>query len=285
MVNFDAIGPLFEQCEREDALRLARFDNRIEKARLFDRAVDMMSRNTDGDAIHLHAHGGTDLFASKISERNIRRTILSIYPNPETAKYIMDTFRTRGSVSSKLVQEGEHAVRREYALSDKKLQSNSFRNSLPGMWTIHDDIRSAGVLRAILGDRKIQSASMLFAIPTKAMLFQAPYEIPREKTPPEVLKQRIGFVRHALMNAMFTTTAEIMEPAGTLLMGWFVKAGQNHPEYIPKRDVSGLRFWDQYTARMPVAIFDDLDPFPVATAVIVQFVRNSTPWDGDGKGQ
>jgi acyl-CoA thioesterase len=153
------------------------------------------------------------------------------------------------------------------------------------MWTIHDDIRSAGVVRAILGDRKIQSASMLFATPTKAMLFQAPYEIPRQKTSPEALKQRAGFVIHALMNAMFTTTAELMEPAGTLTMGWFAQAEQNHPEYLPQRDFSGLRFWDQYTARMPPVILKNPGAFSGMTAVIAQYVRNKTPWDGDGKGQ
>lgn len=271
MLSLDEIKTILEEDDRRDAGLLVKIENNLDRdAELYDEALKWMPAATKEPGIHLHAHGATPLFETTLGARMKTMHILGMQPNKTMAKMTAETLQSKNSVDSSFKQVGKNCLIREYSLDDKRLQKAPFQTIAPALWTIHDHIRSANVLRAILGGQKIQSASMLFPPVTTVMLHEAPYTYTDQKMPIQEYVQRSHDITARMLNAMFLHSAEFMEPGGTLVLGWLArkkgKVGTGHM-YLPDANK-----WKIDPQRPGKTIGSLPYPFENYEAVIARFI-------------
>lgn len=268
-----------ERCDSLSAKQLYQFDENIWETGLYQRAAHaFVPPPSKKGSVHVNMYGNYGHFSIRTQEIHRDLHVLDIQPCHSVAEIFGLIPGVRSSVASCLEAISENMIRRQYQLEDPDMQNVSFSSLPPALWVIHDDVRSASVIRKILGSQRVQSASLMFPKITIDAFHHAPYPAMHDNAlPASEMALRAEEIQKRMATGAFTLAAEIVEPGGKLIVGQLSSG-------VPQRQLSaGLQkasidlghFKNDWEPDSPPIIerSSGFPNFPDTTADIFRLVR------------
>lgn len=118
--------------------------------------------------IHVNFDATMGVFGTSLTWYRSDLHVLDLHPNRTAASHTHAYCRsigmqTQSSIRSSFTKFRDNMMQRRYELEYDRLRGANFSSMDPLYWIIHDHVRSAVVVRQILGETKVDSASLIRA--------------------------------------------------------------------------------------------------------------------------
>ena len=213
-----------EARETADLVFFHERDNALDNEGMFDAIMRHYMPPNRKNAVHLNLFPGAGVFGLN-AQSQWEIHVLDMHPNRATAENIAlncaDTHtRFHQTIQSTFEYPGDSMIRRKHSLENKELKNADFDHLPSAYWVIHDNLRSASVLREILGSRQVDSASILFPAAMTVAMSEAPFPaLPLgHKAPKEELIARRSRAVEGQRSDSFALVTKIVRSGGRLIV-------------------------------------------------------------------
>lgn len=221
-MHFDA-PPRWKEREVIEAYELRRHETPL-LDELYPQVLDRFERATSSDCLHLNLIGSAGIIGLNMFQLRREMHVVFVQPNQTSCNQLAEACQGHDIPYSVLGEQtlkgtGPDTVMRDYVLQNERFHNIDFKQKSPCVWIVNDHVRTAGVIRAMLGERKADSASIVFTPKSLMEIRESPYSVGNEEALPddEIASRTTATVLRREDNAL-ALADEYVRPGGRLLM-------------------------------------------------------------------
>jgi len=223
MGNFDAMVEELQKREKADSKYLAAHEQKIFEAGLLNPVLERITQCVE-DGVHLHLNGGVGMLSLNVLRNRPDMHVLELQPNQRVCEAIpraCDIYCLRHSMimHQTYEQKGVDMLRRTYELPNSGFSSPDLSQTPPQIWVIQDHVRSGSVLERILGNQKVDSASLAFPMCTLTDTRETPYTcLPGQTLDDQEIDKRGRGYMTRLTDRALAIASKVVRKGGRLVL-------------------------------------------------------------------